>query len=150
MNKIYLASDHAGMELKSWIAKHLAELPNIEYVEDCGNFKEEPDDDYPDWISKAAEKVSKESGSMGIVFGKSGEGEAIVANKFKNIRAVVGFNVENVKLTREDNDANILCLGSRFIDHLLAEQLVDAFINTPFSDEKRHIRRINKIKAFER
>ncbi len=107
------------------------------------------DDDYPDWISKAAEKVSNDESSKGIVFGKSGEGEAIVANKFRNVRAVVGFNKENVELTRSHNDANILCLGSKFINSELAKELVDIFLNTPFSNEERHIRRISKIKALE-
>ncbi len=145
--KIYLASDHAGFELKESIKNYL-NSKKLE-VMDCGNFQKEENDDYPDWISKAAEKVSVEPGSIGIVFGKSGEGEAIVANKFKNIRAVIGFNPENVRLTREHNDANVLCMGSRFISPELARQLVDIFLDTPFSNEERHVRRINKIKTIE-
>src|SRR6266852_950047 len=104
--KIYLASDHAGFDLKEAVKSYLSSK-NFE-VEDCGNLEKEENDDYPVWISKAAEKISNEPGSIGVVFGKSGEGEAIVANKFKNIRAVIGFNPENVRLTREHNDANIL------------------------------------------
>lgn len=145
--KIYLASDHAGFDLKESVKNYLSSK-NFE-VEDCGNPQKIEDDDYPDWISKAAEKVSIEPGSIGIVFGKSGEGEAIVANKFKNIRAVIGFNLENVRLTREHNNANILCLGSQFVSPELGRQLVDIFLNTPFSNEERHIRRINKIISIE-
>lgn len=145
--KIYLASDHAGFDLKEAVKAYLV-LKSLE-VEDCGNLQKIEDDDYPDWIGKAAERVSVEPGSIGIVFGKSGEGEAIVANKFKNIRAVIGFNPENVKLTREHNDANILCLGAQFISPELGRELIDIFLNTPFSNEERHVRRINKIKAIE-
>lgn len=145
--KIYLASDHAGFDLKEAVKSYLSSK-KIE-VEDCGNLQKVEGDDYPDWIGKAAEKVSNESGSMGIVFGKSGEGETIVANKFKNIRAVIGFNPENVRLTRVDNDANVLCMGSQFVSPELAKNLVDVFLNTPFSNEERHTRRIDKIKQIE-
>ena len=145
--KIYLASDHAGFDLKEEIKNYL--LQKGFEVLDCGNLEKIEDDDYPDFISIASEKVSSEESSRGVVFGKSGEGEAIVANKFKNIRAVVGFNSENVKLTRLDNDANVLCLGSQFVNSNLAKELVDVFLQTPFSEEERHVRRINKIKALE-
>lgn len=145
--KVYLASDHAGFDLKEEIKVHL--LSKNYDVEDCGNFDKVEDDDYPDWISKVAEKVSNDEDSKGIVFGKSGEGEAIVANKFKNVRAVVGFNSENVRLTRQDNDANILSIGSKFVNSAMAKELADVFLQTPFSEAERHIRRINKIKAIE-
>lgn len=153
--KVYLASDHAGFDLKEEIKNYL--LQKGFEAEDCGNLEKVEGDDYPDWISKVAEKVSNDEnpaspagGSRGIVFGKSGEGEAIVANKFKNIRSVVGFNSENVRLTREDNNANILCLGSQFVNSNLAKELVDIFLQTPFSEEERHVRRISKIKTFEK
>lgn len=145
--KVYLASDHAGFDLKEEVKAYL--LSQNYEVEDLGNFEKKEDDDYPDWISKAGEKVSSDESSKAIVFGKSGEGEAIVANKFKNVRAVVGFNNENVKLTREHNDANILCLGSQFVNSAIAKELVDIFLQTPFSQDERHIRRINKIKQLE-
>lgn len=145
--KVYLASDHAGFDLKEQIKPYL--LSKNYEVEDCGNFELVADDDYPDWISIAAEKVSSDESARAIVFGKSGEGEAIVANKFKNIRAVVGFNSENIKLTRVDNDANILCLGTEFISSEMAKEVIDIFLQTPFSNEERHVRRISKIKAFE-
>ncbi|HKC14669.1 MAG TPA: RpiB/LacA/LacB family sugar-phosphate isomerase [Patescibacteria group bacterium] len=145
--KIYLAADHAGFDLKEEIRSYL--LSKNWEVEDLGNFKKVQDDDYPDWISLAAEKVSNDEDSRGIVFGRSGEGEAITANKFKNIRAVVGFNSENVRLTRLDNDANVLSLGSEFVNSNQALELVEIFLRTQFSKEERHIRRISKIKKFE-
>lgn len=145
--KIYLAADHAGFELKEKIKDYLL-LKNYE-VFDQGAFELDQDDDYPKLISKAADKVSNDQSSRAIVFGKSGAGEAIVANKFKNVRAVLGFSKDNVRLARQHNDANILALGSEFIDIEKAKELVDIFLNTEFSGEERHIRRINQILEIE-
>lgn len=145
--KVYLASDHAGFELKEKIKAYLTE--NHYEVEDCGAFSFDKNDDYPDFITKAAIGVSKNPNLRGIVFGKSGAGESIVANKIKDIRAVLGFNTENVRLAREHNDANILSLGTAFVGEELAKNLVAIFLQTKFTNEKRHIRRINKIKEIE-
>lgn len=145
--KIYLGTDHAGFELKEKIKSYLM-TQNFE-VEDCGAFEFDKNDDYPDFISKAAQKTSEDSQSFGIVFGKSGAGECIVANKIKNIRAILGFSTENVKLAREHNDANVLSLGSGFIEEEMAKELVVIFLQTLFTNEERHIRRINKIKEIE-
>lgn len=145
--RVYLGTDHAGFELKEKIKSYLKESGYE--VEDCGAFEFDKNDDYPDFISKAAEKVSKYPTSRGIVFGKSGAGECIVANKIKRIRAILGFNMKNVKLAREHNDANILSLGSVFINTELAKELVIIFLQTPFGNEERHTRRINKIKGIE-
>ena len=145
--KIYLGTDHAGFELKEKIKSYLM-TQNFE-VEDCGAFEFDKNDDYPDFVSKAAQKTSEDPQSFGIVFGKSGAGECIVANKIRNTRAILGFNTENVKLAREHNDANILSLGSAFINDEMAKELVKIFIQTPFTNEERHMRRINKIKEIE-
>lgn len=145
--KIYLATDHGGFDLKESIKNYL--LEKKAEVEDCGDFEKVDGDDYPDWISKAAEKVSLDSTSLGIVFGRTGVGECIVANKFKNVRAVTGFNSESVKLAREKNDANVLCIGADFINLEKAKEFADIFISTPFSSEERHIRRVSKIKAID-
>ncbi len=145
--KVYLASDHAGLELKEKIKTYLGEK-NYE-VEDCGTFEFEKDDDYPDFVSAAAERVVKNEGSLGIVFGKSGAGEAIAANKIKGIRAALGFSRENVLLLRTHNDANVLALGSAFVNEEEAKELVDLFLETPFSGEERHKRRIRKIAELE-
>ncbi len=146
--KIYLATDHAGFNLKEEIKTYLLSK-NLE-VEDLGAFDFNPNDDYPDFIAKAGEKVSNDSSSSGIIFGKSGAGEAIVANKFKNVRAVLGFSDENVMLSRQHNDANIVSLGSDFMDLEKAKKLVDIFLNTPFSNEEKHKRRIEKINNIEK
>lgn len=144
--KIYLASDHAGFELKEKIKDYL--LKDHEVIDE-GAFSFEKDDDYPDFIAKAAESVSKDADSLGIIFGKSGAGEEIVANKFKNVRAVIGFSEENVRLARNDNDSNVLSLGSQFVNDSQALELVEVFLNTPFSNEDRHKRRLEKIKVIE-
>jgi ribose 5-phosphate isomerase B len=145
--KIYLASDHAGFGVKEETKKHL-KAKGID-IEDCGAYELNPGDDYPDFISKAAKKVAGNKDSKGIVFGKSGAGECITANKIKGIRAVVGFTTDNVRLSREHNDSNILCIGSLFVDSERVQELIEVFLNTPFSNEERHIRRINKINSIE-
>lgn len=145
--KIYLGTDHAGFEFKENIKKFL--MQEGYGVEDCGAFTFNKDDDYPDFISKAAEKTSSDLSSFGIVFGKSGAGECIVANKIKGIRAVLGFTERNVILARTHNNANILSLGSEFVSTDKACELIKLFLETPFSNEERHVRRINKIKEIE-
>ena len=145
--KIYLGTDHAGFELKEKIKSYLVE--NGYEIEDCGAFSFDKDDDYPDFIANAALGVSKDTDSKGVVFGKSGAGECIVANKIKGIRAILGFNKENVELSRLHNDANVLSLGSAFTNDDLAKELVKIFLDTPFSNEERHSRRIAKIKKLE-
>lgn len=145
--KVYLAADHGGFSLKGEIKSYL-EQKDFE-VEDCGNFQYEELDDYPDWISKGAEKLSADPNSYGIFFGKSGAGECIVANKFKNVRAVVGSNRINVELSRAKNNANALCIGADFASLPLTKEFVDIFLGTPFSNEERHMRRLSKISAIE-
>jgi ribose 5-phosphate isomerase B len=146
--KVYLATDHAGFELKEIVKKYLTE--NNFIVEDMGAFSFDSNDDYPDFISLAAEKVSQNpEENMGIIFGKSGAGEAIVANKFKGVRCVQGFLEENVKLSREHNNANILSLGSQFVSFEAAKKLSEIFLKTPFSGDERHVRRLNKLTEIE-
>ena len=144
--KIYIASDHAGYELKQKLIEYL--LDEDFDVSDEGTFEFDVQDDYPDFISKVAEKVSKDSkNSKGIILGGSGQGEAITANRFKNVRAVVyyGGDLDIIKLSREHNDANILSLGARFISVDLAKSAVDLWLDTKFSEDERHVRRIKKI-----
>ena len=145
--KIFLAADHAGFELKEKVKSYL--LTKDYDIEDCGVMVNDPTDDYPDFIAKAAMGVSRHPGSVGFIFGKSGAGECIVANKVKGVRAVLGFSKENILLAREHNDANMLSFGSLFISEHLVLELVDLFLSTPFSNELRHKRRINKITALE-
>ncbi len=145
---IYIASDHAGFELKQKLIAHLKDTD--QQVEDCGPFKVDPDDDYPDFIYPCAQKVAQNPGSMGIVLGMSGQGEAIVANKVKGIRAALyyGGHEDIIKLARQHNNANILSLGARFVTPEQIERAVDLFIETGF-DGGRHQRRIEKINKIE-
>ena len=145
--KIYLGADHAGFELKEQIKLYLQEKGHE--VEDCGAFIFDQTDDYPDFISKAAIGVAKDPNFRGFVFGKSGAGECIVANKIRNIRAVLGVNKENVTLSRTHNDANVLSLGTIFVNAETAKELIKIFLETPFVGEPRHVRRIIKIKKIE-
>ena len=145
--KVYLATDHAGFDFKEKIKTFLQEKGYD--VEDCGAYELNPSDDYPDFIAPAARKVSETPGSFGIVLGKSGAGECIVANKIKGIRAFLGVSEQNVRLAREHNDANVISLGSELVDFEKAKQLAEVFLNTPFSNEERHKRRIEKIKNLE-
>jgi ribose 5-phosphate isomerase B len=145
---IYLASDHAGLELKKSIFEHLKEM-DME-VEDCGPHAFDPQDDYPDFIYPCAVKVAQNPGSMGIILGMSGNGEAIVANKVKGIRAAhyYGGHEEIISLARQHNNANILSFGAKFMTAAEVERAVDLFIETGF-DGGRHQRRIDKIDKIE-
>jgi ribose 5-phosphate isomerase B len=145
--KVYLATDHAGFQLKEEIKKYLQEQ-NYQ-VEDFGAYSFNPSDDYPNFIAKVGEAIENNSESFGVIFGKSGAGEEIVANKFKNVRAVLGFSKENVQLSRIHNNANVLSLGSQFEDFETAKELVKIFLKTPFSNDRRHTRRIDEIKKIE-
>jgi len=144
--KIFIASDHVGYAMKKELIDYL--IDSDFDVVDKGAFEFQPQDDYPDFISEVAKEISKESkNSKGIILGGSGQGEAITANRFKNVRAVVyyGGDLDIIKLSREHNDANILSLGARFISVDLAKSAVDLWLDTKFSEDERHVRRIKKI-----
>lgn len=146
--KIYVATDHAGFELKENIKKYLEEKGNEVY--DCGALTLEPGDGYPEYMVRAAESVQKDAmhePAFAVIFGGSGQGEAIVANRFRHVRAIVyaGGNLELVKLGREHNDANVLSIGARFVNEGEAKQAIDLFLNTPFSHDERHADRIIQI-----
>jgi ribose 5-phosphate isomerase B len=144
--KVYVGSDHAGFELKEKLKVYLKGFSGLT-VEDKGAFEFNPTDDYPDFIKATVEAVSADINSKGIVLGGSGQGEAMVANKQEGIRATeyYGGNLEIVKVSREHNDANVLSLGARFINEDEAKQAVRIFLETPFSNEERHIRRIEEM-----
>lgn len=145
--KVYIATDHAGFEFKEKIKAFLQEKGYD--VEDCGASTFDKNDDYPDFIKIAARKVSESPGSFGIVLGKSGAGECIVANKIKGVRSFLGVTEENVRLAREHNDANVMSLGSILLTEEQAKKFVELFLQTPFSHEDRHKRRIEKISLIE-
>jgi ribose 5-phosphate isomerase B len=145
--RVYLASDHAGFELKRRLLDHLADRGYD--VVDCGPETYAPDDDYPPYILAAATKVATDEGSLGIVIGGSGNGEAIAANKVRGIRAALAWSDETARLGREHNDANVLSLGARMVSADDAERFVDVFVSTPFSGEQRHVRRIALLSGYE-
>ncbi len=146
--KIYLASDHAGFALKEEVKTYLEDKHHD--VADCGALTLEDGDDYPHYIALAAERVQSDSmhePALAIIFGGSGQGEAIVANRFRHVRAIVyaGGNLELVKLGREHNDANVLSIGARFVTLGEAIQAINLFLATGFSHEERHADRIIQI-----
>ncbi len=143
--QIYIGSDHAGYELKETLKKYVASLGYA--FEDKGAHEYEEFDDYPDFIHPVARAVAENADSFGIVLGGSGQGEAICANKTAGVRAALfyGGNMDIVKLAREHNNANVLSLGARFVGEQEAMDAVKLFLETPFSSEERHARRIAKI-----
>ena len=142
--KIYIGSDHAGFELKEELKSYLTNLGHE--IDDKGAFSYDPTDDYPDFVRQVAEFVAEDIGSFGIVIGGSGQGEAMVAHRVVGVRCIeyYGGTIEIVKLGREHNDANIISLGARFVSVDDAKIAVKTFLETSFSNEERHFRRINK------
>lgn len=164
--KIFLATDHTGLELKEKITAFLTDKGHE--IEDCGAYEYDKADDYPDFISKAAEGVSKNpDNSRGIIFGGSGQGEAMVANKYKGVRCALFYTpaiparaaditgrmstdpFEILRLTREHNNANMLSIGFRFVKDEDILKAIDYWLSIPDAKEERHVRRVEKIKAIE-
>lgn len=144
---IYFATDHAGYELKEKIITYVRDILGYEVI-DCGALEYTVGDDYPFYMKQAGEAVSKDPhGSKAIIFGGSGQGEAIVANRFPYVRCVVyyGGEQEIIRLSREHNDANVLSLGARFLSVSEAQEAVALWLSTPFREEERHVRRIGQI-----
>ncbi|RLP85299.1 MULTISPECIES: ribose-5-phosphate isomerase [unclassified Micromonospora] len=145
--RVYLGSDHAGFELKVHLANHLAKQGYD--VVDVGPHSYDPDDDYPTFCLHTGDRVVADETSLGVVIGGSGNGEQIAANKVAGVRAALAWNVETAQLSRQHNDANVVAVGAR--QHTLDEAtaIVEAFLNTPFSGNERHARRIAQVAAYE-
>lgn len=145
--RIHIGSDHAGLELKNELVSYLAAKGHE--VKDHGPHEYDALDDYPDFCIPCAQAVVADPGSLGIVLGGSGNGEQIAANKVKGVRAALAWSIETAKLAREHNDANVVGVGGRMHSIDECKAIIDAFIATPFSNDERHIRRINKISSYE-
>jgi ribose 5-phosphate isomerase B len=147
--KIYIGSDHAGFEMKRDLISYLQKEGH--WVFDCGPKEYIHDDDYPDYVSLVAREVSNDPNILGVIIGKNGQGEAIVANRFPNVRCAVfyGGPKHMITLSREHDDANMLSLGAAFIATEEAHRALDLFMHTKFSGEERHVRRIKKIEQYD-
>ncbi|HVV39018.1 MAG TPA: RpiB/LacA/LacB family sugar-phosphate isomerase [Candidatus Paceibacterota bacterium] len=145
MIKVFLASDHAGYEMKEALNAFLSERGFA--VEDLGPASLDPQDDYPDYLMSLGRNVAENKGSFGIGIGGSGQGEAMAANRTPGARAAVFYGGPDdiLTLSRQHNDANILSLGARFVSIEQAKQAVALWLATPFSGEERHVRRIQKL-----
>ena len=145
--RVFLGSDHAGFELKRRLIDHLT-AGGHEPI-DCGPFVYDAEDDYPPFVLAAAAATVAEPGSLGIVIGGSGNGEAIAANKVPGVRAALAWTVQTAELGRQHNDANIISIGARMVTEDDAVGFVDTFLATAFSGEARHQRRIDMLNAYE-
>ena len=145
--RIHIGSDHAGLELKAALVEYLQSKGHE--VQDHGPHEYDAVDDYPDFCIPAAIATVADPASLGIVLGGSGNGEQIAANKVKGVRAVLAWSVETAKLGRDHNNANVVGIGGRMHSIEDCKAIIDAFIETPFSNDERHVRRINKIAKYE-
>jgi ribose 5-phosphate isomerase B len=159
--RIFFAADHAGFRLKQALLEHLS--IHAYAVEDCGAFELDPDDDYPDFITPLARKVAEMPGSFGIICGGSGQGEAMAANRVPGVRAAVyygqmkvtdtldregGYSEDGfdaVRLPRRHNNANVLSIGARFVSPVEASEAVRVFLETEYTADERHVRRLAKF-----
>lgn len=145
--RVHIGSDHAGLEIKARLVEWLRGR-GYEPV-DHGPFAYDPADDYPVFCLRAAQGVVDDPGSMGIVFGGSGNGEQIAANKVKGIRAALVWNDATAELARQHNDANVISIGARQHTDEEMLHLIDVFLTTGFTGEERHVRRIDMLSDFE-
>jgi len=151
--KIFIGTDHAGYVLKEKLVSSLKEEGHE--VIDKGAFEYDEHDDYPDFVIPVAEEVSKNpDNARGIIMGATGQGEAIAANKFPNVRAVVYYGESKsvvddesniIVRSREHNNSNILSLGARFLTEEQMMNAVDLWLKTPYTGSERHVRRLAKI-----
>ncbi len=149
--RVHIATDHAGLELSDYLVNRLT-AKGYEMV-NHGPKSYDAEDDYPAFCINAAKAVVADQragvGALGIVLGGSGNGEQIAANKVEGIRAALAWNLDTAKLAREHNNANVIAVGGRQHTVEEAAELIEAFLNEPFSDAERHVRRIGKIATYE-
>jgi ribose 5-phosphate isomerase B len=145
--RVYLGSDHAGFDLKARLIAHLTGLGHE--VVDCGALEFDPADDYAAPCITAASRAVADPGTLAVVIGGSGNGEQIAANKVKGVRAALVWSDDTAKLAREHNDANVISLGARSHPEADALRFVEIFLDTPFSEDDRHKRRIAQVAEYE-
>lgn len=145
---IYIGADHRGFNLKESLKAFLQDSGYT--VVDSGNSVLDENDDYPDFAAKLAKEVSIDPDNRkGILVCGSGVGVDVVANKFKNIRSGLISTSDQAYLSRNDDNTNILSLGADVIDEAMAKKILSVWLQTPFSEEEKHKRRIQKIKDIE-
>ncbi len=145
---IYIGADHGGFKMKEQLKKFLTKK-KLEFV-DVGAKKLKAGDDYPDYAKIVGKKVLQNPmQNLGLLICRSGQGVCIVANKFPHVRAALVWNTKEAEMSRKDDMANVLCLPSDYISEKDAQKIVDVWLNTPYSSEARHVRRIKKISALE-
>lgn len=145
--RVHIATDHAAFDLKQFLVRELTALGHE--VIDHGAATYDAQDDYPAFIIPAAEAVAADPESFGIILGGSGNGEQMAANKVKGIRAGLAYNLVMARLAREHTNANILSMGGRMQSLPEALAMAKVFLDTPFSGDPRHVRRLAMIEAYE-
>ena len=149
--RIHIATDHAGLDFSQHLITHLTEAGHD--VIDHGPTSYDALDDYPSFCINAAQAVVNDQAegiqALGVVFGGSGNGEQIAANKVTGVRAALVWNLSTATLAREHNDANVISIGARQHSIEDATSFIDAFINEPFSGDERHVRRIAQLAEYE-
>lgn len=147
--ELYIGADHRGFQLKTQLADWLNEQGHV--VIDEGNSVLDQEDDYPDFAEKVARKIAEDPDNrLGIVLCGSGTGVAIAANKVPGSRASLATSAEIAKAGRNDDNMNILALGADYTSLPQAQEIISAFISTPFAGEERHVRRVEKIMKMEK
>ncbi len=145
--RVHLGTDHAGFELKETLKTWLAE--NGHEPVDHGALEHDPLDDYPPFCVAAAQAAVDEPGSLAVVIGGSGNGEQIAANKVRGARAALAWSTETAALARQHNNAQVVSIGARMHTADEAIEIVRTFLETPWSDEERHQRRIDLLATYE-
>lgn len=146
---LYIASDHAGFQLKKYLVRYIEKQLKLE-VEDMGPAEFDKDDDFPDFALPLAKKVAADKDSLGILICGSGHGVCIAANKVSGSRAILGYSIEAAEWARRHNNANVLCLAGRVLTEEHAAAIVKKFLENSFDGEERLVRRIAKIEAAEK
>ena len=147
VRRVHVGCDHAGFELKEFLKRQLTDDGLT--VVDHGPASYDAQDDYPPFCLAAAQAVAADAASLGVVIGGSGNGEQMAANKVDGVRAALAWSVETAGLAREHNNANVVSIGARMHTPDAALELVKTFLRTPFSNDARHVRRINQLAEFE-